>query len=76
MGCVPDKNQIRFVYHKPRIANIHKKKINITSEEDTENHLIVFSVCEDDGESCDSIIRKQVILIENNKNSSIMCKCT
>ena len=76
MGCVPDKNQIRFVYQKPKIANIHKKDKNLTSEEDTENNLIVFSVCEDDGESCDSMIRKQVVLIEKKMNSNIVCECT
>ena len=40
MGCVPDKNQIRFVYQKPKIANIHKEDINLTSEEDTEKNFI------------------------------------
>lgn len=81
MGCVPNKNQITFVYQKPKFSNkltyysqkIKKREINLTSTEDTDNNLILFSVCEDDGQSCDSNIRKQVVLIEKE---NFTCKCT
>ena len=81
MGCVPNKNKITFVYQKPKISNnlsyypqkIKRREINCTSTEDTDNNLILFSVCEDDGQSCDSNIRKQVGLIEKENFS---CKCT
>lgn len=50
MGCVPNKNQITFVYQKPKFSNkltyysqkVKKREINLTSTEDTDNNLILF----------------------------------